>query len=105
MYVGGVSMSLTHDQIQERIDRTINNHQMTCQTVGYNIYLLNGTMGDYTLPVDEWTADSVAYNKSYLIRDEALLETPELKNFIHLHKTRVHPITFNNNLLVIEDQL
>ena len=97
-------MILTHDQVQERIDRTINNHQFTCQTLGYNIYVLDNTMGEYTLPLVEWDKDTTAYNKSYLVTDESVLDTPELKSFIAKHKYRIHDINFNDGLIVIADE-
>lgn len=97
-------MTLSHEEIQERIDRTINNHQFTCKTVGYNIYVLGNSMENYTLPLIEWSPGSKAYNYSYLVRNESDLDTPELKSFIARHKYRIHDISFHNDLIMIEHE-
>lgn len=97
-------MNLTHDQIQERIDRTINNHQFTCQTLGYNIYVLDKPIDPFTLPVEPWHPDASAYNKSYLVLKESELETPALKSFIEKHRYRIHDLSFVDDVLVIADQ-
>lgn len=96
-------MSMTHDQIQERIDRSINNHQFTCQSVGYNIYLMETPLTGYTLPIKKWQPGTTASNQSYVIYDKNLLNDTELKSFIDRHKYHLHTLDFVDDLVIIQD--
>ena len=88
-------MTLAHDQIQERIDRTINNHQFTCQTVGYNIYLLETPMNRYTLPIKEWTSDTKMTNQSYFVTNREILQNQNFIKFVTYNKYHIHTLSFN----------